>query len=80
MAATVPIQKINANSSRFLGDGFAWQEGYGVFTVRASQLETVKRYIAGQREHHRKHTFDEEFRALLHAYGLNREPQPDAVP
>ena len=80
MPATIAIQKIKANSSRFLGDGFAWQEGYGVFTVSASQLETMTRYIAGQREHHRRHTFDQEFNALLQRYGLRRDLEADAVP
>ena len=43
---------------------FAWQ-GYGGFTVSASQLETVRRYIQQQEEHHRMHTFREEYLALL---------------
>jgi len=44
---------------------FAWQEGYGAFTVSASQLEPVRRYIQQQEEHHRMHTFREEYLALL---------------
>ena len=44
---------------------FAWQEGYGAFTVSASQLETVRRYIQQQEEHHRMHSFREEYLALL---------------
>lgn len=71
-AATV-VQKLKANSSRFLGETFAWQEGYGVFAVSASQLHVVKAYIAGQEEHHRKQTFEEEFGALIRRYGLCRE-------
>ena len=44
---------------------FAWQEGYGAFTVSPSQLSRVHRYIANQMEHHRKKTFEEEYVELL---------------
>jgi len=49
---------------------FAWQEGYGAFTVSASQLPTVKQYIANQAEHHRAKTFLEEYRAFLMKSGV----------
>ena len=45
--------------------GFAWQEGYGGFTVSASQLEQVRAYVLQQEEHHRAATFQEEYVALL---------------
>lgn len=44
---------------------FAWQNGYGMFSVSASQLDAVQRYIADQEEHHKKQGFQDEFRALL---------------
>jgi putative transposase len=47
---------------------FAWQNGYGVFSIGFSQIETVRNYIAGQEEHHRKVSFQEEFRELLRRY------------
>jgi len=50
--------------------GFHWQDGYGAFTVSKSQMETVRRYIAGQEAHHRKLTFQEEFLALLKAHEI----------
>ena len=69
---TVPVaeavQKLKANSSRWLGEhgiAFQWQEGYGAFSVSSSLLKTVQGYIRNQPEHHRKRTFEEEFRALL---------------
>jgi hypothetical protein len=40
---------------------FAWQDGYGAFTVGASQLNVLKGYIRNQAEHHRKRTFQEEY-------------------
>lgn len=46
---------------------FTWQKGYGAFTVSASQIEQVRNYIARQQEHHRKHSFRDEFIALLRA-------------
>jgi REP element-mobilizing transposase RayT len=44
---------------------FSWQDGYGAFTVSPSLRMTVKRYIENQGEHHRRKTFQEEYRALL---------------
>jgi REP element-mobilizing transposase RayT len=44
---------------------FEWQGGYADFSVSQSNLEPVKRYIAGQEEHHRKTSFQDELRALL---------------
>ncbi len=49
---------------------FAWQNGYGVFSIGASQVPTVKRYILNQEEHHRRITFQDEFRQLLKRYGV----------
>ncbi len=49
---------------------FAWQEGYGAFTVSPSQWSRVQRYIANQMEHHRKKTFDEEYLDLLRLSGV----------
>ncbi len=67
------MQEIKGNSSRWINETqrrFAWQEGYGAFSVSQSQRETVMRYIANQPEHHRKHTFEEEFTALLQKCGI----------
>ena len=49
---------------------FAWQEGYGAFTVSPSQLENVRAYIQEQEEHHRTRTFREEYLALLQRSGV----------
>jgi len=49
---------------------FAWQEGYGAFTVSASQLENVRAYIQQQEEHHRTRSFREEYVALLNRCGV----------
>jgi putative transposase len=60
---------VKANSSRWVHEkwdrDFAWQTGYGVFSVSESSVAVVAKYIAGQEEHHRKHTFQEEFVTFL---------------
>ena len=50
---------------------FAWQGGYADFSVSQSNLEQVKRYIATQREHHRKLSFQDEVRGLLTKHKLD---------
>jgi putative transposase len=70
------VQKIKANSSRWLGEqgaSFEWQRGYGAFSVSPSMLAVVTEYIEQQGEHHRKRTFQEEFLALLRKAGVNFE-------
>jgi len=49
---------------------FAWQEGYGAFTVSASQRAALRRYIERQEEHHRTRTFREEYLDLLRRSGV----------
>jgi len=49
---------------------FAWQKGYGAFSVSASNLPAVRDYIADQQEHHRVKTFQEEYRAFLEKHGV----------
>ena len=49
---------------------FDWQDGYGAFTVTASQMERVRGYILGQEQHHRTQDFKTEFIALLNAHGI----------
>ena len=50
--------------------GFAWQSGYGVFSITPSQREAVVEYIQSQEGHHRNHDFQDEFRALLEEAGV----------
>ena len=47
---------------------FYWQNGYGVFSVNPSEIDIVLRYIEGQREHHKKVSFQDEYRAFLKKY------------
>jgi len=57
------------------GMKFGWQEGYGAFSVSASNLGVVDRYIANQARHHRKMTFEQEFEGLLRKHGIQFDPK-----
>jgi putative transposase len=60
---------VKTNSSKWVREKwsseFAWQTGYGVFSVSESNVAAVTKYIAGQQQHHKKHSFQEEFVAFL---------------
>ncbi len=74
LPASLPIAKamreIKGESSHWMREecsmpAFEWQEGYGAFSVGSSQVDATLKYIAGQKEHHRKHDFQAEFIAFL---------------
>jgi hypothetical protein len=58
------------NQNRLLRGKFFWGRGYGVFSVSQSNVDQVAQYIAGQKEHHQKRTFLEEYEDLVKRYGL----------
>lgn len=67
------VKNAKVESSKWMkseGDvrDFAWQAGYGAFSVSASHVQDVTRYIQNQAEHHHARTFQEEFRRLLELY------------
>jgi len=69
------LRELKSVSSGWIHDeihstAFAWQEGYGAFTVSASQRETVRAYILAQEEHHRTRTFRKEYMELLQLSGV----------
>lgn len=69
-------QILKGESSKWIHDefrsrrSFAWQDGYGAFSVSKSDIPDVVAYIENQREHHRKRTFQEEYRAFLRLYEI----------
>jgi putative transposase len=75
------MRVLKTNSSRWVHEqwpqrrAFAWQTGYGAFSVSRSSADEVERYIAGQHEHHRHVTFQEEFLAFLHRHGIAYDPK-----
>jgi putative transposase len=75
------MEKAKANSSGWVKKRwrnrsyFAWQTGYAAFSVSKSQVESVRRYIENQKEHHRKVTFQEEVLAFLKKQGIKYDPR-----
>jgi REP element-mobilizing transposase RayT len=72
------IQEIKGSSSRWLhehGHRFAWQEGYGAFSISQAQREKVSEYIGRQTEHHGKCSFEQEFMTLLKKSGMEYDPR-----
>ena len=51
-------------------ESFAWQNGYGAFSIGFSQISAVRDYIANQEEHHRGISYQDEFRTLLARYEI----------
>ncbi len=70
------LEEIKRTSSKWIKTqgahyaDFAWQSGYGVFSVAQSQADAVVRYIRNQETHHRKRTFQDEFRDLLRKHTI----------
>ena len=67
------VRVLKANSSKWANDrfpGFAWQNGYGAFSVSESQIEAIRGYLRRQEEHHRGVTFQQEYVAFLQRHGI----------
>jgi putative transposase len=75
------LRTLKANSSGWVHEthpehrAFAWQAGYGAFTVSESRRNAVARYVAGQEAHHRRVTFEEEFLRLLARHRVPYDPR-----
>lgn len=74
------MEDVKRHSSRWIKSksedyhAFEWQGGYGAFSVSPALLERTKRYIINQEEHHKKHTFHEEYVLFLKEYGVDFNP------
>ncbi len=70
------LRDLKANASGWMHDvfpelkNFSWQRGYGAFTVSHSNVEEVRRYIAGQKKHHLKTSFRDELIQFLKVNGI----------
>ncbi|NOX37496.1 MAG: IS200/IS605 family transposase [Calditrichaeota bacterium] len=70
------VEEIKRGSSKWIKSKgaqfkkFHWQNGYGIFSVSASLLQNVIQYVQNQEQHHRYKSFQEEFRELLKAHGV----------
>jgi len=76
LAVSECLRVVKTNSSRWIHEkfahhlSFAWQTGYGAFSVSTSNEKQVIKYIQDQERHHRRMTFEEEFIALLRKHGV----------
>jgi REP element-mobilizing transposase RayT len=70
------LEQLKKRSSKWLKTkderlkDFYWQNGYGAFSVDGSNMDRVIKYIENQKEHHKKMTFQEEYRKLLKRYNI----------
>jgi REP element-mobilizing transposase RayT len=75
------LRELKAISSAWVNDvfhpheKFAWQTGYGAFTVSKSAEESVHHYILNQEEHHKRTTFEEEYFAFLKRHAMTYDPR-----
>jgi putative transposase len=83
LSVSKAMQLLKGNSSKWLREtfpelqaqGFAWQEGFGAFSIGVSGVEDTVRYIQTQDEHHRKKSFREEFETFLKKHGYDYKPE-----
>lgn len=77
VAVSQAVEEVKRSSSKWIKTQgrqygqFSWQAGYGAFSVSESNVGTVRDYIANQREHHRRKTFQDEFRAFLKRHHIS---------
>jgi REP element-mobilizing transposase RayT len=71
------IGKIKRDSSKWIKtkspkySKFGWQDGYAAFSVGHTQIETVKKYIGNQKDHHKQSLFEDEMRTFFHKYEID---------
>ncbi len=81
MSVSEIVRLVKANSSKWANERpdqtgrFAWQRGYGAFTVSLSQVPMVSQYVRTQEDHHRKTTFQEEFLEFLKRHEIQFDEQ-----
>ena len=82
MSVAKAMQLLKGNSSKWIHETFpalrkfAWQEGYGAFSIGISGIKETRAYIRDQKEHHRTRTYREEVIMFLQRHGL---PFDDAM-
>lgn len=70
------VEEVKTSTSKWIKTkrrefrNFHWQRGYGAFSIGQSNVASLKRYIRDQKEHHRRVTFQDEYRKFLKAYGI----------
>ncbi len=78
LSVSKAIQILKGNSSHWIHETFpdkshfAWQEGYGAFSIGVSQVQKTKSYIANQENHHKTVGFEEEMEEIVRRHGLSQ--------
>jgi putative transposase len=73
------VQLLKSGSSKWIHESFqgsrtfAWQEGYGAFSVGVSQKAATVKYIRAQVEHHKRISFEDELKTFLSVHGINED-------
>lgn len=79
MAVAKAVNLLKSNSSRWMKQQqrikFSWQDGYASFSVSASNIPAVKRYVVNQEERHRKMSYEDELMTLLRRHGIEFDPK-----
>ena len=71
------VEEVKTNTSKWIKTkgrefrNFHWQKGYGAFSIGQSNVSKLRRYIRNQKQHHRRITFQGEYRKFLAAYGID---------
>src|SRR5258706_16262831 len=71
------VEEVKTGSSKWIKTkgrefrNFHWQKAYGAFSIGQSNVMAFKKYILGQKQHHRRNTFQDEYRNLLQAYEID---------
>lgn len=79
MTAAKLIEELKTSSTKWLKDHsphharFAWQRGYATFSISPSHRDALTQYIDTQEQHHERHSFQEELRALIAKYGVESD-------
>lgn len=77
VAVSEAVEEVKRSSSKWIKTkglkfkGFSWQIGYSIFAVSASKVQAVRDYISNQEEHHRRHSFQEEYRLFLERHQVD---------
>lgn len=59
------------NAEKFIPSVFIWQEGFGAFSYKKSDIPTICRYIENQEKHHQKLNFLDEYKSILDEFGID---------
>ena len=78
LAVAKAVLTIKTNSSRWAhqqSQKIEWQQGYAAFSVSASNISAVERYVRNQEAHHKRMSFEQEFLALLKKHNVPFDPK-----